>query len=70
MYGYFYDDSYVYLVYEYISKGNLFHLIKNSSRISEKEASKVKYLQDLSSISFKYPKLYFTSKKEILFIEI
>jgi aurora kinase len=46
MYGYFYDDSYVYLVYEYISKGNLFHLIKNSSRISEKEASKVKYLQD------------------------
>ena len=46
MYGYFYDDSYVYLVYEYISKGNLFHLIKNSSRISEKEASKVKYSQD------------------------
>jgi aurora kinase, other len=41
MYGYFYDNSYVYLVYEYINKGNLFQLIKNVSRLTEKEASQV-----------------------------
>jgi serine/threonine protein kinase len=42
MYGYFYDNSYVYLVYEYINKGNLFQMIKNVSRLTEKEASQVK----------------------------
>lgn len=40
MYGYFYDNSYVYLIYDYISRGNLFNYIKNASRLSEKEAAK------------------------------
>jgi serine/threonine protein kinase len=44
MHGYFYDNSYVYLVYEYAKKGSLFLHLKNHSKLEEKEAAKVRYI--------------------------
>ena len=41
MFGYFYDNSYVYLVYEYVNKGNLFQYIKSVARLGEPETAKV-----------------------------
>lgn len=41
MYGYFYDNNYVFLVYELLTKGNLFQFIKTNGRRPEKEAANV-----------------------------
>ena len=36
MYGYFYDNNYVYMVYEVANSGNLFELIKSGYKFTEK----------------------------------
>ncbi len=46
MYGYFYDNSYVYLVYECLKKGNLFQYMKNIAKLNEVEAAKVSLIKN------------------------
>lgn len=41
MYGYFYDNNYVYMVYEVANSGNLFELIKSGYKFTEKEIAKI-----------------------------
>jgi serine/threonine protein kinase len=41
LYGYFYDNNYVYLIYEFVKMGSLFQYIKNKTKIDEKEAAYV-----------------------------
>lgn len=40
MYGYFYDDNFVYMIYEK-ANGNLFDLLKSGVKFSEKEVAQV-----------------------------
>lgn len=44
MYGYFYDNTNVYLVYEYMKRGNLFQLMKSCVRLPEEQASNVTHI--------------------------
>ncbi len=53
MYGYFYDNFYVYLVYDYVKRGNLFSYIKSASRLSEKEAAKVFFFKTFFALVYK-----------------
>lgn len=41
LYAYFYDDVYIYLVYEFMKKGSLFSLLKNEGVLNEENAKKV-----------------------------
>lgn len=41
LYGYFYDNNFVYLVYELLTNGNLYAMVNNKLRLTEEEACKV-----------------------------
>lgn len=69
MYGYFYDNNNVYLIYELVNKGNLFQYLNVETRINEKQAAHVFLL--LINIIFKFIKdislaLLYIKKRNII----
>jgi len=63
MYGYFYDDKRIYLLLEYAAKGELYNILTNCKRFSEKISANVSFLLRIFFKLYLIYKLVYSAKR-------
>jgi aurora kinase A len=59
LYGYFYDDTRVYMILEYAPKGELYNLLKTTGKFEDEQAATVSNCFFLTNVFIGYTLLYF-----------